>query len=437
MNILMICYYYPPLLDVGSKRSVAFSENFKKHGWNPFVISVRNPDKLYCLLGNDVAPDGIVVDYTLAIFNLYFLLGKLNGLLAKLFALFNVTLRRNYLMDLFCIPDIFIGWIPLTLIKGVKHIKQHDIDAIYVSCSPFSSAIIGVLLKKMMNKQLIIDFRDPFSLNELSDIVETPVWRININQAIENWIIRCSDIFVVNTEEVKIAYLAQYPVSRGKIYAVTNGFDFNFLVKNDLPKFSKFTIIYAGLFYFFDKRNNIYTESFFEALSLLKSRNVISSENFQFLYFGDEGQRLCEIGKSYSVDDLMVCNFRKPYPEVLQNLKRSHLQLLRISKPMISTKLFEGIAQNIPFLATIPEGEVEEMIKKYSPASYIVTERSPEKIANAIQDSMICYQSKSVVVNKLEEFKHEYSRENLSLKLMGIVEKSFNKKKHAQSTQIV
>jgi len=28
--------YYPPLVDVGCKRSVAFSKYFKKHGWNPF-----------------------------------------------------------------------------------------------------------------------------------------------------------------------------------------------------------------------------------------------------------------------------------------------------------------------------------------------------------------------------------------------------------------
>jgi len=31
-SVLMICYYYPPIADVGSKRSIAFSKYFKKNG---------------------------------------------------------------------------------------------------------------------------------------------------------------------------------------------------------------------------------------------------------------------------------------------------------------------------------------------------------------------------------------------------------------------
>jgi hypothetical protein len=56
-NILMLCYYYPPLTDVGSKRSVAFSKYFKKHGWNPCVLSVTNPDRAYCWVYPDLAKD--------------------------------------------------------------------------------------------------------------------------------------------------------------------------------------------------------------------------------------------------------------------------------------------------------------------------------------------------------------------------------------------
>ena len=29
LKILMVCYYYPPLVDVGSKRSIAFSSTFR------------------------------------------------------------------------------------------------------------------------------------------------------------------------------------------------------------------------------------------------------------------------------------------------------------------------------------------------------------------------------------------------------------------------
>lgn len=421
MNVLMLCYYYPPLVDVGCKRSVAFSENFKKYGWNPMVISVRNPDKHYCLIGKDAPPIGIVVEYTSSIPNIYFILGKINGLLAMLLRLVKLKLRRNYLLDIFCIPDLFLGWIPLTVVKGIHCIKKHRIDVIYVSCSPFSSAIIGVLIKKVTGKKLVIDFRDPFALKELSSIFEMPSWRVKINKAIESWIIKSTDIFIVNTEEVKTAYLEEYPTSMGKIFAVTNGFDFDYPFEDELPKFEKFTIIYAGLFYFYDKRNVIHTEAFFSGLAILKSKSFINRENFQFLYFGDEGDEIYRIGKSYAVEDLVICIERKPYAETLRSLKKAHMQLLRISKPMITTKLFEGIALNIPFLATIPVGEVETIIRKFSPASYIVTEKSPEKVAEAILDSRKRYESDNVVANNIEDFKKQFSRENLSLKVMEII----------------
>lgn len=422
MNILMICYYYPPLMDVGSKRSVAFSVNFKKHGWQPYVISVRNPDKHYCTVGKDAPPAGIAVEYTYSVCNVYHILGKLHGILARVLRLAKIHLGRNYLLDIVCIPDIFFGWIPLTVVKGIRSIRKNAVDVIYVSCSPFSSAIIGILLKKLSGKPLVVDFRDPFALNELSMIFETPAWRAKWNRATEAWVIKAADLFIVNTEEVKTAYIAQYPVSRGKIHAVTNGFDYRFLVDEELAKFEKFTVIYAGLFYFFDKRNDMHTDAFFSGLSVLKRRNQISRENFQFLYFGEDRLKFGEIGRRFSIEDLLVCGPRKPYAEILQDIKRSHLQLLRISKPMISTKLFEGIALNIPFLATIPEGEVEELVRKYSPASYVITEYSPEKIADAILDVQNRYQSGEMVPNRIEAFRKNYSRESLTLTLMKIIQ---------------
>jgi len=421
MNILMICYYYPPLTDVGCKRSVVFSELFKKNGWNPYVLSVSNPDKFYCVVGDDSPPVGISTEYSLSLFNMCKFLGKINGVLTRLLKLANIKLRRNFMLDIFCIPDIFFGWIPLTILKGLKNIRENKIDLIYVSCSPFSSAIIGVLLKKLTGKPLVIDYRDPFALKEISLFNETPSWRFKLNEAIENSIIKATDLFIVNTEEVRIAYLDQYPVSQGKTFAVTNGFDERFLVRDEPPKYEKFTIIYAGQFYFFDKRNDIHTDAFFGALARLKSNNDISEQNFQFLFFGEAKDQISNIAKSYSVQDLVICKERIPYACILQDIKRSHLQLLRISKPMISTKLFEGIALNIPFLATIPAGEVEGIVNKYSPASYVITENSPEQIADAILDAHSKYQTGCIENNKVDEFLKYYSRENLAQRLMAII----------------
>jgi hypothetical protein len=77
----MVCYYYPPIIDVGSKRSVAFSKYLVKYDWTPYILSVKNPDKAYCNVGKEIPPLNVSVTYAYSLINLYKFVGKLNGLI--------------------------------------------------------------------------------------------------------------------------------------------------------------------------------------------------------------------------------------------------------------------------------------------------------------------------------------------------------------------
>lgn len=117
----------------------------------------------------------------------------------------------------------------------------------------------------------------------------------------------------------------------------------------------------------------------------------------------------------------MVVKGFAPHKVVLDAVARSHLQLLRIVKPMISTKLFEGISLDVPFIATIPEGEVAAMVRRYSPGSYLITRSSDEKIGDAIVDAMQKYSNAQIPANNVTEFLQYYSRESLAIKMMDIM----------------
>ena len=187
-KILMLCYYFPPLQDVGCKRSVAFSRYLMSHGWRPYVLSVKNPDIHYCQAGAEAPPDNVPTFYARSLFNVYWFFGKINGLINRIFSVFGIQLKRNYLYSIFCIPDIFLGWIPGAACRGIRLIKKYDIDCIYVSCSPFSSAIAGLILKKVTGKPLVVDFRDPFYIM-YPDKEATPKFRRSTNRWIEKKII--------------------------------------------------------------------------------------------------------------------------------------------------------------------------------------------------------------------------------------------------------
>ena len=412
----MLCYYYPPLIDVGCTRSVAFSKYFKKHGWDPFVLSVKNPDKNYCRLGDDSPPEGVQVDYTFSIINPYPFVTFAHAALRRFMGMLGIKLKFNYIYHFFCIPDHFWGWIPLTVMKGKKLIRERNIQLIYVSCSPHSSAISGILLKKLTGKPLVIDYRDPYIIKSF----EYRGLQGLIGPSIQSYFLRKADSVIVNTEESKKVFIEEYPLVKNKVFTVHNGFDVDFMLDHKLEKYKKFTITYTGNFY----PKMIPPELVFDALSILDQERKITADNFQFLFYGDSTDEIIKIARKCDVEKYVSANKRIPYAEALQVLSRSHFQLLRIVKPMISTKLFEGIPLNIPFLATIPTGEVEEIIKAYSPSSLIVTTDSARDVANAISNAISMYEKHEVEDNHVEEYLESFSRENLTLKLMRIIEEN-------------
>jgi len=421
-RVLMVCYYYPPIIDVGAKRSVAFSKYMEKYNWEPHVLSVKNPDKAYCTaVKTNLPPPGVHTEYSYSIINLYNILGKLNGIVSRILRPFNVFPMRNYFYDLVCIPDVFVGWIPLTIVKAFRIISKLNIDIIYVSCSPFSSAIIGVVLKHLTKKPLIVDFRDPFALPIRGLIFQVPRFRQSFDRRIEKFIINHADLFLVTSRETADAYKKEYPRVGNKMVTIHNGFDKVYLRKPP-KKHEKFTIIYTGLFYFVNENNEKPGEAFFEALKALKRGGKIARDNFQFLYYGFDTRKIKAITRQYDIDDIVHAQPQIPYKEALREISKSHLFLLRIVQPMISTKLFEGLALNTPFLATIPSGEVEEIIRRYSASSYIIHEATSPQIMAAIEDALKQYSDNSIVDNRVDEFLNDFSRESLTKKMIVIAD---------------
>jgi glycosyltransferase involved in cell wall biosynthesis len=377
---------------------------------------VKNPDKSYCRLGDDSPPEGVRVEYTSSIINLYWFVTIAHAVLRRIFGMFGIRLKVNYFYDFLCIPDHFWGWIPLTVMRGKKLISERNIQLIYVSCTPHSSAISGILLKKLTGRPLIIDYRDPYYIGSYKyrGLKEL------IGRRIQNYFLRKADFVIVNNEGTARVFIEEYPVVKNKIFTVHNGFDIDFMPDHKLEKYKKFTITYTGNFY----SKMIPPKLVFDAISILDQEGKITADNFQFLFYGEAPYKILEIARKCGAVKYVSVNSMAPYADALQVLSRSHLQLLRIVKPMISTKLFEGIPLNIPFLATIPPGEVEEIIKAYSPSSLIVTTNSARDVANAISRAISMYEKLEVEDNHVEEYLESFSRENLTLKLMGIIEEN-------------
>ena len=347
------------------------------------MLSVKNPDKGYCSLGRDKPPRGVKAFYTWSIINLSQIIGKLNGLLFMAFKLFGKRLNTNVVANLFGIPDILIGWIPLTIYKGIKLIRKYKIDIIYVSCKPFSSAIIGAFLKIVTRKPLVVDLRDPTIALPFYYGHDSISFRfyVNVTKAIEKFILKKVDklIFVSRTTEER--YLSAYPFLNGKTSHIYNGFFSELYPKAKIKPFDTFTITYVGNYY----TTYMDSELLFQALQKIISRMTIPRSDIRFLYLGDGTNWFKSIREKYSLSDVVNCPGRVSRQKSIETLFKSSVIYLRIVEDMISTKLYEGLSTGNPLLAAISNKEVIEIIKKYSPQSIITKPHDIDQLAEAIE----------------------------------------------------
>ena len=420
-KILMISYYYPPLLDVGSLRALGFSQNLPAFGWQPYVLSVKNPDKSYCIIGQETPPENVRTVYTRSLFNLYKITGKANGLITRILKLLGMELKRNIIQDLFCIPDIFIGWIPLTLIRGLSIIKKYKIDVIYVSCKPFSSALTGTILKKMTKKPLILDFRDPVSSHVYYHGINgnfRQTFKDKIVKKIEEKILRTTDILILTSQSTMAQYISLHPFIEPKAYCIYNGYDGDLLPKTEMPEYDKFTIIYVGLFY----RDINSPEQFFRGLKEVISRGKIPREKIQFLYFGQDAGWVDKMKRKYGLNGIVITKGFIPRKDAIKEIFWSSIFLLRSRSTLISAKIYEALAAGKPILSLNSNTEVAHIVNKYSNNSYVIFSNNVEEIAKAIYDAYIKWENGELNGSPSEEYLQEFNKKNLIKKFVRILE---------------
>lgn len=418
----MVSYYFPPLADVGSLRALGYSKNLKKLGWEPHVISVKNPDKSLTITGNESIPENVQVYYANSLFHLNKFTWKANGLLNIILKVFGQKLESNIIHDLICFPDIFVGWILPCLFKAVAICRKQKIDVIYVSCKPFSGALVGVLLKKIIKKPLVMDFRDPVSF---PSFIFNKTWigrlRRRYIRKLENKILQNSDKFIVTSNETEAKYLSIYPYLEGRIHRIYNGYFLQLDRQCQKQNKDKFIIAYSGNFYLDLTRS----DTFFPALEEIIAKKLISPEKLEFLYVGKikgKNNWLEELALKHGIINNVRALGQVGRKKSLEIMASSQLILLRIVPPMISTKLFEGLSLGVPFLATINSGEVEQLINKYSKNSFVITSNKVDDVRDAIVKAYRMWESGELKKGINQEYIDKFNKAALTKEFADVLE---------------
>jgi len=361
-KVLIVAYHYPPLGGGGVFRTLKFTKYLPKFGYQPYVLTVKNPmygTKDPTLL-KEVRPE-------VKIFRTF----SFEHRILRAPRLLKISLKWFY------IPDENIGWLPFAVPAGAKIIKKENIDLIYATSPVWTSLLIGFLLKKKTKKPLVIDFRDPWTDSPFT-VYPTKIHE-SIEIKMEEKILTHADYIITAGDLIKNGLIKRHPFVKQKIEVVPNGFDpDDFKNLKIHEQTNKFRITYTGSIY------GVRTaKPFLLALKKLTEKKSYLREKLEVIFVGNYGDETSLLVKKFGLEDIVKLVRYVSHRECIELMVNSHALLLLITSKdpreegTLPGKLFEYLASRRPVLAIAPENGAAAQIIRSLEAGAII---SPDNI---------------------------------------------------------
>ena len=425
-KVLIITYYWIPSGGSGVQRWVKFVKYLRNFGWEPIVYTPENPEYPstdHSFL-NDIPTDITVLKTPIwEPYNVYRKLtskgnepikagfiseNKKHGWKDKL----SVWIRGNFL-----IPDPRKYWIKPSVSYLSTYLKENSIDAIITTGPPHSMHFIGLGLKKNFpNIPWVADFRDPWtSIYFYKDLKIG--WLANKqHHRLERKIIQSTDCVLVVSQGMKQEYENLNPK---RIEVVSNGYDEADLKHKECVLDSKFSISHIGLL---TPKQNPYI--LWKVLSEICYDDPLFRADLAIQLVGNIDFSVIELIKQFGLYDQLYKSDYLPHSEAINRQRSSQILLLLLmnepgNKCILTGKLFEYLSAKRPILAFGPtDGDAARVIMDANAG--IMIDFNDEKM------------TRKVILNHYKQFKsgnlsiesvslHQYSRENLTKKLAGIL----------------
>lgn len=381
-KVLMLAYVFPPFFSVGgSIRVVKFVKYLPAFDWLPVVLTIddRKEYDIQRKQGSETmlqeVPRQVKIYRTGAGEPSVELLEKgrqarrQNRLAAVIVNL--MAAARRWAVHYLLLPDRYIVWLPFALSTGRCIIREEGIEVIFVTCPPFSMALIGTALKWLTGKPLVLDFRD--------DWVDTP-WHHSKPRLVRwtgRWLekraVKTADRVILMTEGSQQAFLARYPrESINKFVFIPNGCDLEdfAIVKqaNRRPRDSRFTILHAGLLSDTEgwKRN---PEALFRALARIRKSHAEVARNLTVAFAGHLPQAYRSMVESMGLSAIVKEMGDLPHHECIRLMAMADL-LLAINyddwSTIIPAKIYEYWAVGgPPILLLSCRGAAQSLLEQH------------------------------------------------------------------------
>ncbi len=347
-NLLFLAYYFPP--SGGVLRLVKLAKYLPEFGWRPLVVCPR-PRGVY---RHD---PGLMADLSRSrVFRTFSLDPSFafppRADAAKMSGRRGLIDRLNGLF----VPDNKVGWVPYAAAAGLKVSRSFPVDAVFSSAPPYSSHLAGVLLKKLLRRPLVCDFRDAWSQpNTLS--LRLPAWHLAADRRLERWVVRNSDLVTSINVAIQQGLRDHDPAANGRFRLLPQGFD-----PEDFPhapegtrRGGPFTIAYTGTL-----TEHRRLDVMAKAIDLLFREFPGTAGKIVFEYAGvHRPADLLPFAGSALKGSLRAQGFL-PHSRSLELLRKADALWMTVGPregPTVSTsKVYEYLGARKPILASVPAG---------------------------------------------------------------------------------
>jgi len=285
---LMIAYFFPPLSGIGSLRTIKFAKYLPRYGWLPYILTtqrgIRYPQDPALL--EQIPPEVRVFRAPcLDPANIEALLLLQWKFLWKARLRRLATVMEPYkVMRWLAFPDPMFTWLGPAFVKGLYVVAKYQVPVLYTTAPPFTSHLVGYLLKAATGALWVADFRDPWSRNPFTVY---PIGALRtLNAYLERKTIQRADA-VVTVHEQCLQRLNYDMTShrRGKFSIISNGYDpEDFQEFPNVPQKGRFVLAHVGSLYGLLTARYLLT-----AVAMLVRRGQIPENKVQVVLHGIMG----------------------------------------------------------------------------------------------------------------------------------------------------
>jgi glycosyltransferase involved in cell wall biosynthesis len=214
----MISPLFPPIGAIGAKRALLFARHLPAFGWEPAVVA----------LPASLDPDPALAPFVPAV---PMWRGYRGGPVAWIEDLLERRPRAHPYRAAAGAGregalDRYAKYVPWSLVGAAWLLRRERCEVIYVNAGPHSAQLLGWLLSLLSGKPLVLDLRDPWSIEPNYRAARTPAANRRVDRMERRFFLRAARI-VLNTESARDAYRARYAglIPPERFTTIRNGFD--------------------------------------------------------------------------------------------------------------------------------------------------------------------------------------------------------------------